>query len=253
MADKKAYHPNGKAFITFREEPHTYIDNRGVQFLSGTSFVGQFFPKFDAEAVAVRCSKGKNPKYAGRDPKEIRAEWKAEGDRGSGEGDNTHLYAESKISDWPQSQIPAPISERCIKLFFQVDRAVTGLLKRFIFIAAEMVVFSPILGLSGMVDLVMYDPATNEILIFDWKQNKEIKREGFQQEKCLSPIDHLQTSDISKYTLQLSTYQYIMDLEGYFPSVSGYRRALIHITPTNFIPISLDYYDYEVQVMLEAL
>jgi len=249
---KTAYHPNGKHVITFREDRHTYIDNQGSRYLSGTGFVGRFFPKFDAVAISKKCSKGKNPKYAGRPPEDIRAEWLAEAKRGSSEGDNTHMYAEGLISGWPPGNLPAPISDRCSALFVQVERAVAGLLKRFVFIAAEMIIFSPDLGLSGMVDLVMFDPATNEILILDWKQNKEIKTENIWQ-SGKAPIDHLEASDKSKYSLQLSTYQYIIDREGYFPGVAGYRRALIHITPDLFKTIPLEYYDYEVQLMIEEI
>lgn len=253
MADKKAYHPNGSAFIEFLEGPHSYIDNMGVRYLSCTSFCGQFFPKFDAKTMSRKCADGKNPKYAGRTPWDIRNEWSAEAERGSSEGDNTHMYAEGLISGWPREQLPSPISDRCRALFVQVVRAVTWLLKRFVFVAAEMVIFSPDLGLSGMVDLVMFDPATNDVLILDWKQNKKITRQGFRGETALAPIDHLQASDISKYGLQLSTYQYILDREGYFPVNAGYRRALIHLTPENFHIISLDFYDYEIQLMLKRI
>lgn len=250
---KKAYHPNGENFILFKEDGHVYIDDANKIYVSGTSFCGQFFPKFDAKAMSRKCASGKNPKYAGRTPWDIRNEWAAEAERGSSEGDNTHMYAEGLISGWPREQLPIPISDRCRALFGQVERAVAGLLKRFVFVAAEMVIFSPDLGLSGMVDLVMFDPATNYVLILDWKQNKKITRQGFRGETALAPIDHLQASDISKYGLQLSTYQYILDREGYFPGNAGYRRALIHLTPENFHIISLDFYDYEIQLMLKKI
>jgi len=251
MADKRAYHPNGDAWIEFLEGPHSYVDNRGVRYTSGTSFVKPFFPQFDAVVMSRRCAAGRNPKYAGRSPEDIQAEWQAEAERGSSEGDNTHMYAEGMVSGWPREQLPRPISDRCRDLFVQVDRAVAGLLRRFVFVAAEMVIFSPALGLSGMVDLVLFDPATNEVLILDWKQNKKITRQGFRGETALDPIDHLQASDVSKYSLQLSTYQYILDKEGYFPGVDGYRRALIHIMPDKFKIIPLEFYDYEIQLMLE--
>lgn len=249
MADKRSYHPDGHHVILFREDRHTYTDNHGTRYLSGTSFTGRFFPKFDAEAVSIKCSQGDNPKYAGRSPEEIRAEWSAEARRGSSEGDNAHAYAEARISGWPEAQVPAPISDRCRGLFNQVDRAVAGLLSRFVFIGAEVVIFSPGLKLSGMVDLLMFDRVTNELLILDWKTNKEISRKNPWQ-SGLPPIDHLQATDVSKYTLQLSTYNYILAREGYFPTVSGYRRALIHLTPDHFEVIPLDYYEYEIEQML---
>lgn len=253
MADKKAYHPNGIAWIQFLDEPHTYIDDMGVQYLSGTSFVKQFFPEFDADAMSKKCAAGKNPKYAGRSPEEIRAEWEVEALRGSSEGNNIHMYAEGLMCGWPSEQLPEPISDRCRALFIQVDRAINWLKSRFVFIAAEMVVFSPALGLSGMIDLVVFDPAFNTIFILDYKQNKEISRQGFRGETALSPIDHLQASDISKYGIQLSTYQYILDREKYFPNTVKYHRALIHLTIENFQFIPLDFYNYEINLMLKSL
>jgi len=252
MGDKTAHHPDGKHIIHFRDARHTYTDNQQARYLSGTGFVGRFFPKFDAEAVSIKCSQGKNPKYAGRSPEEIRAEWTAEARRGSSEGDNVHAYAEARISGWAADQIPAPISDRCAALFIQVDRAVAELLSRFVFIGAEVVIFSPELGLAGMIDLLMFNPKNKACLVLDWKTNKEISRENHYQ-SGLPPIDHLQSTDISKYTLQLSAYQYLLDRERYFPTVSGYRRALIHLTPDSFHIIPLDYYDYEIQQMIEVM
>lgn len=250
---KTAYHPNGQYIVTFREDQHTYIDNSDKSYTSGTGFVGRFFPKFDAKAISNKCSLGHNPKYAGRSPEDIRAEWLAEAKRRSSEGNNTHMYAEYLISGWSQEDLPAPISDRCTSMFAQVDRAVAGLLKRFVFVAAEMIIFSPGLGLSGMVDLIMFDSATNEILILDWKTNKNpLTTENIFQ-SGFPPIDHLQDTNKNHYILQLSLYRMILEREGYFPGVTGYRQALIHITPDSFKTIPLEYYEYEVQLMIEEI
>lgn len=252
MADKIAHHPDLIHVIRFNEQWHTYRDNLGSRYVSGTTFVGKFFPKFDMVAVSERCAVGNNPKYAGRDPEEIRAEWSAEGKRGSSEGNNAHEYAEGIMAGWKYSELPLPISDRCVQLFSQVDRITDWLLTRYDFIEAEKIVFSPELNIAGMVDLVMQDPETGEILVLDWKQNKEINTRNFHQ-NALLPIDHLEDSHISKYSLQLSLYQHIMMRENYFPDATGYRRALIHITPDNVKPIRLDYYYYEIKLMLGAV
>lgn len=249
--DKIAHHPNGKYTIRFNEQYHTYRDNLGSRYVSGTTFVGKFFPKFDAESVSIKCSKGKNPKYAGRDPKEIMAEWAAEGERGSKEGDNAHLYAEMRMRNAPADKIPKPISPRCVQLFKQVDKIIAWLKHKYTFIEAEKIIFSPGLNIAGMVDLVMHDPATGEILILDWKQNKELSSDNFFQ-SAFDPIEYLQDTHINKYTLQLSLYQYIMDLEGYFPEATGYRRALLHLTPESVLPIKVEDYTFEIKEMLKA-
>ena len=252
MADKKAYHPNKKSFITFKEKYHQYIDNLGTHYVSGTSFIKPFFPKFNAVAVSIKCAAGNNPKYAGRKPEDIRAEWAAEGRRGSTEGDNVHEYAEFWAA--PPGQSIKPISDRCVLLFKQVDIAYRALLaKGFDVIENEKIIFSPDLGIAGMVDLIMWDPSTKEIIILDWKQNKEIKRRNlYKKNNGLSPIEHLEGSDMSKYTLQLSLYQYLIIRENYFPQAKGYRRALIHIGVDRVEAIKLEYYEYEIECLLET-
>jgi len=251
MGDKTAYHPDGQHVIMFREDRHTYTDNHGVKYISGTGFTGRFFPKFDAAAVSIKCSQGKNPKYAGRTPGEIRAEWSAEARRGSSEGDNAHAYAEARISGWPEAQVPAPISDRCKGLFNQVDRAVAGLLSRFVFIGAEVVIFSPGLKLSGMVDLLMWNPVTNTILILDWKTNKEFPSNINPFQHGTPPIEHLRDTAISHYSMQLSLYRMIIEKEKYFPNGFKFNQALIHLSPEKYTLIPLEYYEYEIEEALK--
>lgn len=246
MSDKIAQHPDGVHEITFHENPHAYVDNEGSRYVSCTSFIKPFFPVFDAVAVSEKCSVGTNPKYTGRDPVEIMREWAIEALRGRSEGDNIHLYAEKKDIE--------PISDRCALLFNQVDKVKRIFFKKgFKFIASEMIVFSPDLLLAGSIDLIMWDPATQEVLILDWKQNKEITtRNLFKKNNGLYPIEHLEGSDKNKYSLQLSFYQYLIMREKYFPQAKGYRRALIHLTPTAAIPIKLEYLDFEIKEMLKC-
>ena len=152
MPDKIATHPNKPYTIKFNEKYHTYTDNFLDRYVSATTFIKPFFPKFDAIAVSKKCAAGTNPKYAGRDPKEIRKEWMAEGRRGSYEGDNTHLYAEGIMTGIPVSELPEPISDRCKLLFKQVDRITRWLLTRYDFVEAEKIIFSPDLKIAGQVD-----------------------------------------------------------------------------------------------------
>lgn len=245
---KIASHPKDDSrIITFEPRYHTYTDNRGQRYLSGTQLLKKFTPKFDAVAISEKCAAGKNPKYKGRSPEEIRAEWKTEGERGRNEGDNFHAYVEARLFGIAP---PEPISERCEKLFIQGDDAIKKLKARFMFLDAEMMIFSPDLGIAGQIDLVMLDRIKNEIIVLDWKQNKEIDTEN-QYQTLLPPIDHLPSAALHQYTLQLSLYQFLLEKEGYF-NVAGYRRALIHITPETNKAIPLDNYRYEIMEMLKS-
>jgi len=241
---KLAYHPSGELIIEFDESDHSYIDNFDRRYTSVTTIIGDHFPKFNAKTMATKCSKKVGGKYHGMKPGEILDMWQAEAERGRDEGTNVHEYAEWLISGKTQGRPTRPISERCERLFVQAEKAVAGLLKRFTFIAAEMIVFSPGTGLAGMIDLLMYDPLKNEIIILDWKQNKEIVTDTMYDKTGLPPIEHLDDTDFNHYGLQLSTYQYIMECNGYFPGKT-YRRALIHLRENSFVSIPLPYFKTE--------
>jgi len=245
---KTAYNPNGQK-IYFDENKHEYKDENGLVYQSSTSFIGQFFPKFDMLQMAQRCSIGNNPKYTGRAVKDILAEWQKEGERGRNEGTNIHLYAESLVCSWDKKDSPVPISERCEKIFKTVDAAVEDLQKYYTFIGAEVIVFDPELNKSGMIDLLMYSEASNEIVIFDWKQNKTITNDN-QFQKALEPISYIEDTDISHYSLQLSFYEYLLERNNYFPGVSGFRRALIHLKEDEYNIINLSCYKNEIKRML---
>ncbi len=245
-----SHHPNHKSIIFFDEGPHTYTDNNGEIYESVTTFVGKYFEKFDAEAVSEACSKGNNPKYAGRSSREIMLEWEEKAILASAEGTNAHLYFEGLMSDWPIGKLPKPIDERCRLIFIQIEIVVKELKKYYVFIGAEVIIFSIKLKKAGMIDLLCWSEATNEIVIFDLKTNQEINTfNNFR--KALPPIDYLDDSEISKYSLQLSAYQKILIDEGYFPSVVGYKRALVHVSESSNEIIPVEDYSFEVNEMLK--
>ncbi len=249
MADKTAYHPDGETVITFDEAAHTYIDNHDQEYVSATSFVGRFFPKFDAVAVSERCARGRNPKYAGRTPEDIREEWADNARQSSEEGTNVHEYAEGLLKNWVQ--LPDPMSLRCERIFPHVEKAVQEIKKTCDVIASEMIVFSPDLGIAGTIDLILYDPGKRKILIADWKTNKEISREAFGDRRALKPINHLSDTDISKYSLQLALYNLLLGREGYFAQNIPYTKKLIHLREDGFQEIPLEDYAYEIDLMLK--
>ena len=57
--------------ILFKEEGHIYqsTDQDQIDWLSVTSFIGKFKPKFDREGQALKSSKNKRSKWYGMTPK----------------------------------------------------------------------------------------------------------------------------------------------------------------------------------------
>jgi len=245
-----SHHPRTKASITFDEGPHTYTDNTGKIYESGTTFVTKYFEKFDAVAVSEMCSQGDNPKYAGRSSSEIQFDWSIDGEIAAQEGTNTHLYFEGLMSDWSVGQLPEPLSERCRLMFIQAEKAAIDVKKYYMFVGAEIIIFSPKLGKSGMIDLLVWSESSNEIVIFDLKTNKKIKREN-KYRTALPPINHLDDTELSKYSLQLSLYQKILTIEKYFNKKIKFRRALIHLSIDDFKIINIEDYSDEINKLLK--
>lgn len=220
-----AQNPSG-LIVEFDSEEHRYkIRQTGCYLNSATTFIGEFFPHFDADAMAPRCV-GK-PKYKGMSADEIKAAWDAESLRGRTEGTNVHYYAEC-LMNGDFANIPVAQSDREQKLFDQVVLAVLRLEERFQFIASEYIVFSPYLGIAGTIDLLMADMLNMDLIILDWKQNKVISTSN-PYGSGSGPIAHLDASDFNKYALQLNLYEMIIRREGYFKEFKGVRKALIHL------------------------
>ena len=72
---------------------------------------------------------------------------------------------------------------------------------------SEIIVGDEDLGICGMVDQLFWNNKTNELQIWDWKTNKEIKRSNRWQ-KFKGPLSHLDVCEFNTYSLQLSLYRF---------------------------------------------
>jgi len=219
---KTVKNPSGQKVI-FNEEAHTYEVNERT-LISVTTFIEQFFP-FDSEKISKKYAKKNNLNQA-----DVLAQWKEKSDLGH----IVHLYAEKLFKE---ETLPGSVNPKVQKYFKMVNKTVIKLLKRFDFIDAEMIIFSESLGMAGTIDLLMRDRANGDIVIFDWKTNKEIKKENPWQ-NALEPIGHLMDCNWNQYQLQLNLYKWILIQEEYFPypendvmpTATNYRMALIHLS-----------------------
>lgn len=258
---KKAVHPNGQE-IVFDEESHSYlVPVTGQTFVSATTLIDKFFPKFNADKMAICCA-GKK-KYIDMIPEEVKASWEKKSRIAREEGTNVHLYAEKlagairdfgfkkEFLDTIDLKVDA-LSIRCAYLFEQVWNAYEALThKGFKVIESEKIIFSPDLGISGTIDLLMRDTNNGDIVILDWKQNESISRSN-QWDNCRRPLCHLEASDYTKYSLQLNLYRHILKREGYFPEAPEFRMALIHLTIEKAIPIKILSMESEIEKMLAS-
>lgn len=208
--------------LTFTEADHKYIDDRGFEYTSVTTFLKRFFEPFNPDAVAARMAEqGKG------DADELKAQWKAKGEAACDYGTRVHETAEAALRNEPPPHTPRTEKEK------QAFRAVWEYSKKKILphgkiIGPELMVFNPDWGLAGTIDLpVKLEDGT--VMLLDWKTNESIPRTGFNDRKALDPVQHLQDCAWTKYCLQLNVYQQLLVSAGYLPRSTKFRRGILWV------------------------
>ena len=218
MNEVYATHPSGLQ-IRFTDHDHVYEDARGHQYLSGTSFLKDFFSPFEADKVA-----GIIAEKEGKSPAQVKAEWKWARDSGT----RMHENCEAQCKGLPP--VHQPQNQNEYTAFVAAHNCLHELMARFKLIGAELIVFSPRYHIAGTIDLLMY--AGNGVYsIFDWKKCKAIYQQGFDDARALHPISHMQDCNGVKYGLQLALYERIMRDEGYIEPDATVTRTLLHAKP----------------------
>lgn len=239
---KTAIH-NGQVCI-FNNRYHTYTVN-DQRLTSGTTFIKQFFPKFDGPKIAAEIAKKR-----GTTPEALLKEWKEKGERASREGDMVHGYAEWMFDANSDPGLPpyAIEADRVGLLTTQLLKVRDKLEDKHLQpLEPEKIIFSPGLGVAGQIDLLLQDPI-RRVIVLDWKTNEGLTLDNpFQN--GLSPIDHLEDANLNHYALQLSLYQYIMEVEGYFPEGTEYKRLIVHLTEKDHVLYSVKYLKEEIEAM----
>jgi ATP-dependent exoDNAse (exonuclease V) beta subunit len=96
------------------------------------------------------------------------------------------------------------------------------LFRSHILIKSEFVVGNEESGICGTIDNLSYNKKTKELVIFDYKTNKEIKKRNPRDETFLKPIQYLSHCEYIKYSLQLNLYQYIIEKNSPFKVPKSY-------------------------------
>lgn len=203
------------SILVFTPEFHKYTsisDEDKKDWLSVTSFVGQFKQPFNADEIAKKSAKNKKSKWYGMTPDEIKTAWKNEALRATTLGTWYHNCRERDICDLESIErrgvvvpIMKPIEKEGIK--YSPDQK----LKEGVY--PEHLVYLKSAGICGQSDLV--EVVNGEVSITDYKTNKEIKLESFTNwegisQKMTGPLKHLDDCHLNHYALQLSIYMFII-------------------------------------------
>ena len=201
--------------LRFTPHDHKYTSIKKEDekdWLSVTSFLGNFKQPFDADTIAAKSAKNRKSKWYGMTPDEIKAAWKAEANRATSLGTWYHNCREKDICELETMErmgltvpVVKPIEIEGIK--YSPDQKLTD------GVYPEHLVYLKSAGLCGQSDLV--EVINGQVHITDYKTNKEIKTEGYTNwqgvtQKMLAPVSHLDDCNLNHYTLQLSMYLYMI-------------------------------------------
>lgn len=220
--------------IYFDPQEHKYT-KAGVHYLSVTQVLQNYSKKFNAseEAVGMADRHGHSPEY-------WQQKWQAETDRSLVIGDNLHLTQEElTLSQAFEIKNGKPIRVQNQSLFgdqydywYWPDGVYT-----------ELILWNDNYRLAGRADkIVMTTPQafTRQADVEDYKSNKRIRTYGWWEKdrndwrRMLDPVSHLIDCEHSKYALQLSMYQFMLEGIGFIPG----NRKLLHYPP---LPPELGY------------
>ena len=92
----------------------------------------------------------------------------------------------------------------------------------FVPVCLELRMFCMKMGIAGTADIILVDTRDNTLVIADYKTNKDLFK-NYKDQKLLGIFRHLKDCPYSKYVIQLSMYQILLELTGYKVS----RRFLV--------------------------
>ena len=233
-------------YLYFDEGPHKYTDSNGNEYVSVTTLIGNYCPKFDAKYWAH-----KKAREQGVSEKEILKQWDKIKNEACDRGTNTHNGIENAIKDVSKFKeaiqylqqvggrcitvadipnlIPTPLDvdkfkEATENKYEEIYRVFQFYTERGYRIYSEIGVFDPELLISGTIDILCDRPT--DFVILDWKTNRgglqfesgyykkdkttipnQLTNEWVRKDdKMLPPLNHLPECNGSHYSMQLSIY-----------------------------------------------
>jgi hypothetical protein len=228
---------------------HVYIHRKtGVKYNSVTKAIASIEPHFDSEAVSLaiqnQADDVKQERYIGMTQSQILEYWQMLNDEANTYGTKVHDIVEKylKADKWwfPEDELAKKVIEGYNNL--KVDEG--------IIIQPERIMFSEEFELAGMSDLII-DINETFFDVGDWKTNRVFNfYNPYGYETLHKPFDHLQNCQWSIYTIQLSVYAYMYEIE------TGKKCRQIWVgywdkTIETFEKIQIMYLKHEARKLLE--
>ena len=195
----------------------------GTKFTSVTTFLKRFSKEKTEEEwneTALNCinsKEKKNEKYNGMTVPEVRAMWSAAGEYARTLGTEMHSVMENLWyrKDYTGNRalmskyegMEQDFDERkvyCKSLYNKMR-------KMYVPIKNEFIVYDVDNALCGTIDFLAYNKVKKCYSIIDWKTSKSFDTSNVKGEKLLVPFTDFDACNVNEYSIQLSTYAYILE------------------------------------------
>lgn len=241
-------------FISFDENTHTYTlyneDGSGSSegVVSVTTFLHEFFEKFDADKVIEKMMKNvtkfNSGPYVNMTALEIKELWNKNCEEASLLGTKMHKSIETfyKTGEIPET-IPKEFE------MFQTFHKNNSHLEPY---RSEWSIYIKDLKLAGQLDM-LYRTTTKDketFVLCDWKRCKSIEKTNrFRNGK--DPLGHLPDCNFTHYSLQLNLYKYILE-KYYGLNVGEMYLIALHPTQENYLQFEVPVLQDEIEKLLQA-
>lgn len=198
--------------LVFNPEGHFYqwLEEPDIKLTSVSTLIGMYHEKFDSDKIAEKYSK-----KVGKTKEEVLEEWRATNEKSIQLGSSYHQRREdeylSKNNVHKHSEVGG------VKQAFDITVLNPG-------IYPELIVYHPYYNIVGTADYVEIFP-DNTFILKDWKTSKKLDFVGFpvynpktyrrEPKKMFTPLTHLPDCNGSHYSLQLSSYSWMLEEAGY--------------------------------------
>ena len=187
----------------------------GKIYKSVTTTLSSIEPHFDAEAVSLAITRqpdnAKQERYIGLNQQQILDFWQQLNDEANVYGTKVHDIVERYLlaNKWyfPDETEDGEFEQKVIEGYenLKIDEGIA--------VWPERILFSEQYELAGMSDLII-DIDDVFFDVWDWKTNREFNFfDQFGYKTLFKPFDHMQSCQWSVYTLQLSVYAYMYEME----------------------------------------
>lgn len=227
--------------ILFNDEEHAYYHrNSSRRYTSATQLVHLVENEFNTweEAVGMAQRHGHTPEYWVK-------KWQTKTDRAIQDGNALHARQEEF-----SLMRGIHVSQGNLIRVQNLDRALEAVEYDYIYLPdgmyVEMLLWNHLHAIAGRADRVILSTQYNYERVADiedHKSNERIRTHSFFDKETgyrmmKDPLGHLMDCEFYRYALQLSIYQFMLEMMGFKP---GYRRVL-HYPP---LPIDLASYPGE--------